>query len=104
MNISINPFQQLFLSDDTQTDESFVQLFSNEVLQTAIHPVFQGGNVVLSGTQGCGKTMILNLLRPEIRIAYWDRGKANEFPVNREMRNFISAGLNLTRSRITDLV
>lgn len=104
MNITINPFQQLFLSDDRQTEESFVALFSDEVLQTAIHPIFQGGNVVLKGTQGCGKTMILNLLRPDIRIAYWNHGKQKEFPVNKQMRNFVSAGINLTRSRITDLV
>jgi hypothetical protein len=102
MNITINPFQQLYFSDDTQTENNFVELFSDEVLQTAIHPVFQGGNVVLSGTQGCGKTMILSLLRPETRIAYWKLGK--DFPVNKQMRNFISAGVNLTRSRITDIV
>jgi len=100
MNITINPFQQLYFSDDTQTENNFVELFSAEVLQTAIHPIFQGGNVVLSGTQGCGKTMILNLLRPEIRIAYSKLGRP--FPVNEQMRNFISAGVNLTRSRITD--
>lgn len=102
MNITINPFQQLYFSDDTQSENNFVELFSDEVLQTAIHPIFQGGNVVLSGTQGCGKTMILSLLRPETRIAYWNLGK--DFPVNKQMRNFISAGINLTRSRITDIV
>jgi len=104
MNITINPFQQLYLSDDTQTEKHFVELFSDEVLQTAIHPIFQGNNVILLGTQGCGKTMILNLLRPEIRIAYWKLGKADEFPVSKCMRTFVSAGMNLTRSRITDLV
>ncbi len=102
MNITINPFQQLYLSDDTTTDDSLVELFSNAVLQTAIHPVFQGNNVVLSGPQGCGKTMILNLLRPEVRIAYWDAGKP--FPVPKELRTFISAGINLTRCGITSLV
>jgi hypothetical protein len=102
MNVSVNPFQQLYFSDDTQSENNFVDLFSDEVLQTAIHPVFQGGNVVLSGTQGCGKTMILSLLRPETRIAYYKCGR--EFPVNKKMRNFVSAGINLTRSRITDLV
>jgi len=102
MNITINPFQQLYFSDDAQSENNFVDLFSKEVLQTAIHPVFQGGNVVLSGTQGCGKTMILSLLRPETRIAYWKQGE--EFPVNEQMRNFISAGVNLTRSGIPELV
>ncbi len=105
MNITINPFQQLFLSDDRQTEESFVHLFSDKVLQAAIHPVFQGGgNVVLKGTQGCGKTMILTLLRPEIRIAYSELGRAAEFPVPVQMRNFISAGINLTRSGVSDIV
>ena len=102
MNNTINPFQQLYFSDDTQSEDNYVELFSDEVLQTAIHPVFQGGNVVLSGTQGCGKTMILSLLRPETRISYWNKGK--EFPVSLSMRNFVSAGVNLTRSRITDIV
>jgi len=102
MNITINPFQQLYFSDDTQSENNYVELFSSEVLQTAIHPIFQGGNVVLSGTQGCGKTMILSLLRPETRIAYWKIGK--DFPVNKQMRNFVSAGVNLTRSRIADIV
>lgn len=102
MNITINPFQQLYFSDDTQSENNFVELFSDKVLQTAIHPVFQGGNVVLSGAQGCGKTMILSLLRPETRMAYAKRHK--DFPVNKQMRNFISAGVNLTRSRIGDIV
>jgi hypothetical protein len=101
MNYTINPFQQLYFSDDTQS-EDFVELFSTVPIESAINPVFQGGNVVLSGTQGCGKTMILNLLRPETRIAY---AKANkEFPVKKEHRDFISAGVNLTRSAITELV
>jgi hypothetical protein len=104
MNITINPFQQLYLSDDIQNEDSFVELFSKEVLQTAINPVFQGANVVLSGTQGCGKTMILTLLRPEIRLAYWNTGNADRFPINPDIRNFVSAGINLTRSSITDLV
>ena len=36
VNITINPFQQLYFSDDTQTENNFVELFSSEVLQTAI--------------------------------------------------------------------
>jgi hypothetical protein len=101
MNYTINPFQQLYFSDDTQS-EDFVELFSTVPIESAISPVFQGGNVVLSGTQGCGKTMILNLLRPETRIAYAKADK--EFPVKKEHRGFISAGVNLTRSAITELV
>jgi hypothetical protein len=102
MNYTINPFQQLYFADDPKTEKSFVELFSEVPLQAAINPVFQGGNVVLLGTQGCGKTMILSLLRPETRIAY---AKANKkFPVDERLRDFISAGVNLTRSGIHELV
>lgn len=99
INTSINPFQQLYIFDDAHTDKTFVALFSDKVLQSAISPIFQGGNVVLLGSQGCGKTMILNLLRPEIRIAYFDEGQ--EFPVDKSMSDFISAGVNLTHSQIS---
>lgn len=102
MNYTINPFQQLYFSDDLQSEHNFVELFSEVPLQAAINPIFQGGNVVLLGTQGCGKTMILSLLRPDTRIAYASAGK--EFPVPDRLRNFISAGVNITRSGIHELV
>jgi hypothetical protein len=99
---NVNPFQQLYFSDDTHAEKNYVALFSPEVLQTAIHPVFQGGNVVLSGAQGCGKTMILSLLRPETRIAYHELRE--KFPVDAGMSDFLAAGVNLTRSRLSDIV
>jgi|ERR1044071_7177811 hypothetical protein len=102
MNYTINPFQQLYFADDPQSEKNFVELFSEVPLQAAINPIFQGGNVVLLGTQGCGKTMILSLLRPETRIAYAKADK--EFPVDAKFRNFISAGVNVTRSGIHELV
>ena len=102
MNFTINPFQQLYFSDDPQSENNFVEVFSEIPLQTAINPVFQGGNVVLLGTQGCGKTMILNLLRPDTRIAYAKAGK--DFPVPKGLRNFISAGVSLTKSGLTEVV
>jgi hypothetical protein len=102
MNYNINPFQQLYFADDLPSKQDFVELFSEVPLQAAINPIFQGGNVVLLGTQGCGKSMILSLLRPETRIAYAKAGK--EFPVAENLRSFISAGVNITRSGIHELV
>ncbi len=102
MNYTINPFQQLYFADDPESASNFVELFSDVPLQTAINPVFQGDNVVLLGTQGCGKTMILSLLRPETRIAYANLGRP--FPVDKQLCNFISAGMSLTRSGITELI
>jgi len=100
MRYDINPFQELYFSDDLLEDE-FVGLFSPKPVQSAIHPLFQNGNVVLSGTQGCGKTMLLRLLLPETRIAYFDA--KIPFPISQELTQFISAGISLIRSGIADI-
>ncbi len=95
-----NPFQELYLSDSV-SEKAFVDLFSPEPLTSALNPIFQEGNVVLSGTQGCGKSMILRLLLPETRIAYADRQVS--FPVSERAARFISAGVNLTKSGLCDI-
>lgn len=100
MNWDRNPFQELYLSDSL-SEKAFVELFSPEPLTSALNPIFQDGNVVLSGTQGCGKSMILRLLLPETRKAYFD-GKLIMPPALREAR-FVSAGVNLTKSALCDV-
>ena len=64
MNYSINPFQELYVAD-TVSQDHFVQLFSRVPMEalTEFHQLFQKGNVVLLGSQGCGKTMLLTLFR-----------------------------------------
>ncbi|MDD2708614.1 MAG: hypothetical protein PHV34_11450 [Verrucomicrobiae bacterium] len=100
MNWEINPFQELYLSDSVN-EEAFVELFSPVPLTSAINPLFQEGNVVLLGTQGCGKSMILRLLFPETRIAY--ANKKVPFPVDIRSSRFVSAGVNLIKSGICDI-
>ncbi len=100
MNWDKNPFQELYLSDSV-SEEAFVELFSPVPLTSAINPLFQEGNVVLSGTQGCGKSMILRLFFPETRIAYLDTGVT--FPVDVSAAPFISAGVNLVKSSLCDI-
>jgi hypothetical protein len=100
MNWDKNPFQELYLSDSV-SEEAFVELFSPVPLTSAINPLFQEGNVVLSGTQGCGKTMILRLFFPETRIAYAD--KEVPFPVETRAARFVSAGVNLVKSSLCDI-
>lgn len=102
MNYSQNPFQELYVAD-TVSQDHFVRLFSSVPISslTEFHQLFQPGNVVLLGSQGCGKTMLLTLFRPEIRQAYEDLGE--DFPVPVEFSRFLSAGINLTKSGIAHL-
>jgi hypothetical protein len=100
MNYEVNPFQDVYVADSVG-EEEFAKLFSSVPLQPAIHPVFNEGNVVLYGTQGCGKTMILRLLYPTTRIGFLEARET--FPVPRALANFVSAGVNLTKSAICDV-
>ena len=102
MNYSVNPFQELYVAD-TPSLEHFVKLFSKVPMKSLslLQPLFQSSNVVLVGTQGCGKTMLLNLLRPDIRKAYFDFGES--FPVEGDAATFLSAGVNLTKSALPQI-
>lgn len=100
-----NPFHELFVTDSAPA-EDFVRYFS-PFLVPHLPELFREGNVVLKGTQGCGKSMLLKLLQPEIRVAYARKattgGEALEFPVPAELRNFIGAGINLSKSGVLDI-
>lgn len=94
MEYETNPFQVLYVTDDPDLNV-FVDLFSDYPVQH-VQILFRPGNVVLKGSQGAGKSMLLNLFRPEIRIAYKNSG--TQFPVPEDLRRFIGAGINLTKS------
>ena len=102
-----NPFHELFVTDSAAAEE-FVRYFS-PFLVPHLPELFREGNVVLKGTQGCGKSMLLKLFQPEIRVAYAERSvdrKLNgrlEFPVPEELRAFIGAGVNLSKSGLLDI-
>lgn len=89
-----NPFEELYVSETIPARE-YVNLFSSFLVEHAV-PLFQPGNVVLMGAQGSGKSMLLSLLKPGVRLAY-DEAKIT-FPVPTEHQSFISAGINLRRS------
>ncbi len=98
MKNQINPFQNLYVTERLHANE-YVHLFSHLLVAQAL-PLFQTGNVVLQGTQGSGKTTLLALLQSKIRNAYRQEGV--DFPVPSKATNFISAGINLTRSGALD--
>ena len=85
MQYDSNPFEVLYVTDSPDP-RLFVKLFSDLPVRFS-SPIFQSGNVVLKGTQGCGKSMLLNLLKPQIRRAYYNAGV--DFPVPPESRSFL---------------
>lgn len=99
MDSMINPFNDPFVTE-TMLPEDFVQLFSPGVLTDA-EPLFLPGNVVLVGVEGTGKSMLLALLKPEVRLAY--RRASISFPIPPRLSRFVGAGINLTRSGIMDV-
>jgi hypothetical protein len=99
MNYDTNPFQVLYVTDSPDP-KLFVSLFSDIPIRFS-HPMFQPGNVVIKGTQGCGKSMLLNLLKPQIRLAYHEA--STDFPVPTALSRFVGAGINLTLSGALDI-
>lgn len=95
MDTPPNPFNELYVTETIRPDE-FVKLFSPLLVSDTL-PLYQPGNVVLIGTQGAGKSMLLNLLKPEVRNAY-GHGGDRKFPIDGGCSNFIGAGINITRS------
>ena len=91
MKSAVNPFRELYVGESVGSNE-FVKLFS-PLLVTHSLALFQPGNVVLKGFTGAGKSMLLNLLLPETRLAYEKVGQ--KFPIPREFNRFIGAGINL---------
>lgn len=88
-----NPFHDLYLSEAI-SEEALVEIFSPIIVELA-GAVFEPGNVIVKGLQGTGKTMLLNLLRPESRIAY--KKARIKFPIPKEQAKFIGAGVNLRK-------
>lgn len=101
-----NPFTEAYVTH-TVSDERFVQFFS-PVLVASAGAILQPGNVVIKGTQGSGKSMLLRLLDPETRIAYFsvdpqEASPDTAYPVPHHLRNFISTRVDLNKSGLLDI-
>ncbi|EFO34073.1 hypothetical protein TRICHSKD4_0562 [Roseibium sp. TrichSKD4] len=93
-----NPFFELYVGDRF-TSREFVTIFSDYLVPHAL-PIFIPGNVVVTGIQGSGKSMLLGLLQPTVRIEYDAEGE--DFPVPEKRRKFISASVNLAHQSAID--
>ncbi|NBB80969.1 MAG: hypothetical protein GVY36_16240 [Verrucomicrobia bacterium] len=93
-----NPFFELYVGERISSDE-FVTIFSPMLVEHT-EALFRPGNIVVKGIQGCGKSMLLSLLKPRVRIEYEN---ANEpFPVPEGLRKFICGSVNLAHSNVID--
>ena len=93
-----NPFFELYVGERITSDE-FVTIFSPSLVEHT-QALFLPGNIVVTGIQGCGKSMLLSLLKPRVRIEYEN---ANEyFPVPPQLRKFICGSVNLAHSNVID--
>ncbi|MFM0504295.1 ORC-CDC6 family AAA ATPase [Paraburkholderia caffeinilytica] len=93
-----NPFSSALATEQIEPD-AFVEYFSDALVSNAVG-FFDLGNVVVKGTPGSGKSMLLTLLKPETRVAYFRHGE--QFPVGGDDAKFISGGINLTRAGAHD--
>ena len=95
-----NPFAELYVTESIQADK-FAALFSPVLArESQTHALFQRGNICLTGLQGSGKTALLNLLRPEVMIAY--RRTDADWPLPESLSRFVAAGINLNTSKARD--
>ncbi len=93
-----NPFFELYVGDRF-TSREFVTIFSDFLVPHAL-PIFIPGNVVVTGIQGSGKSMLLGLLQPTVRLEYDAEGE--RFPVPEDRRKFLSAGVNIAHKSAID--
>lgn len=101
-----NPFTEAYVTH-TVSDEHFVRFFSPVLVESA-GAILQPGNVVIKGTLGSGKSMLLRLLDPEIRIAYFNVDRKNRsaetsYPIQKKFRKFISTRVDLNKSGLLDI-
>ncbi|WP_133499029.1 hypothetical protein [Cognatilysobacter terrigena] len=100
MTIAANPFTDLYTTESISA-QRFVDVFSPVLLREPdVLALYQPGNVILSGLQGSGKSALLNLLKPEVLIAYKRSGA--EWPLPPGCAKFLSGGINLAKSGAMD--
>ena len=93
-----NPFQTLYLTEALTDPDLYWDLFSPQIVTGEAKQLFQPGNVVLLGSNGTGKTMLLRLFAPAVQAAYLRKHK--EIPIPEESRRFLSIGINFVSAAV----
>jgi hypothetical protein len=100
--IARNPFHELYLSEMLRDQPwLYIDLFSSEILTGETQSLFRPGNVVLLGSNGAGKTMLLGLLSPEVRAAFLKQDRP--YPVSEDESRSLGVGINFVHAGFNHL-
>jgi len=88
-----NPFQELYLTEAVDDPQLYWRLFSPKIITGEAHLLFKPGNVVLLGSNGAGKTMLLRLFSPDVLSTFIARH--GELPFGTDGRGILGVGINL---------
>ncbi len=100
-----NPFDSAYMTEDID-ENRYPDIFST-LLVPETSALFKRGNTVLVGTQGSGKTMLLNLLKPEIRFRYYKlecdtRDSRFTFLPDQLGEPFIGCGIHISKRAVVE--
>ncbi len=93
-----NPFRSALVTELLENVDLYRDIFSDNILVGQACSVFQPGNVVVTGPQGSGKSMILNLTRLKV-LAHLSLNEET-WPkiLNQDVPPFLGISINLTRA------
>jgi len=98
--MSRNPFNNLYLAEEISADR-YVSIFSPVLLrESETHLLFQPGSIILRGLQGSGKSALLNLLKPDVVLAYLKSDQG--IPLPSHCAKFLSASVSIRNSGALD--
>jgi len=87
-----NPFQVLYLTEAMTDPNLYWELFSPRIITGEAQKLFALGNVVLLGSNGTGKSMLLRLFAPSVQAAYLRHGR--EMPLPKASQRLLGIGIN----------
>jgi len=92
-----NPFHDPLVSELLEDPASYRKMFSEEILVGETLQAFKPTNTVVMGPQGCGKSMILNLIRTEV-LAEWIKERGRLPKGLKHCPPFLGISINLART------
>jgi hypothetical protein len=92
-----NPFHDLLITELIEDPDLYRRVFSTEILVGEALEIFRPSNVIITGPQGAGKTMLVNLVRLEVLARFLD--DTHFVPVGMDgLDPFLGISVNLVRA------